>query len=141
MKHEDPGDWRLLYGERADQEIETPVETRKSHYLQLNQSYIVTTVKSGILVIDQHLAHCRILFEKFLKEMENHDGHSQQELFPQPFTLNVNDASLLREMLPELQHVGFALEQVNGTAFVINGTPADLNGGDPVALIEKMLDN
>ena len=135
-KKGDPGDWRQLYGERTDTE---PVQ--KSHYIQLNQSFIITTVKSGILVIDQHLAQYRILFEKFLKEMESNGGHSQQELFPQPFTVNVNDASLIREMMPDLQSVGFDLEQVNATAFMINGTPADLSGGDPVSLLEKMLEN
>lgn len=142
-KKSDPGDWRLLYGDRTDQEVaNTSSETiDKIHYIQLNQSFIITTVKSGILVIDQHLAHYRILFEKFLKEMENNGGHSQQELFPQPFTLNVNDASLLREILPELQQVGFVMEQVNATTFMINGTPADLSGGDPVTLLEKMLEN
>ena len=144
-------DWRLLYGERTDQtgeetssesRAETPQQIeQKSRYLQLSQSYIVTTVKSGLLVIDQHLAHSRILFEKFLKEMETNTGHSQQELFPQPFTLNVNDASLFRELMPELQQVGFSMEQVNPTTFVINGTPADLSGGDPVDLLEKMLEN
>ena len=147
-QHGAPGDWRLLYGERSDQTVpsetgeEVPVETKpKSQYLQLHQSYIVTTVKSGLLVIDQHLAHCRILFEKFLKEMETNSGHSQQELFPQPFTLNVNDASLMRELLPELEQVGFSMEQVNPTTFVINGTPADLSGGNPVELLVKMLEN
>ncbi len=144
-------DWRLLYGERTDQtgeetssesRAETPQQIeQKSRYLQLSQSYIVTTVKSGLLVIDQHLAHSRILFEKFLKEMETNSGHSQQELFPQPFTLNANDASLFRELMPELQQVGFSLEQVNPTTFMINGTPADLSGGDPVDLLEKMLEN
>ena len=144
-------DWRLLYGERTDQtgeetssesRAETPQQIeQKSRYLQLSQSYIVTTVKSGLLVIDQHLAHSRILFEKFLKEMETNTGHSQQELFPQPFTLTVNDASLFRELMPELQQVGFSMEQVNPTTFMINGTPADLSGGDPVDLLEKMLEN
>ena len=146
-KKSDPGDWRLLYGERTD---ESPKEVSqdtsnntldKSKYIQLNQSYIITTVKSGLLVIDQHLAHYRILFEKFLKELESDSGHSQQELFPQPFTLNVNDASVLREMLPELQRLGFVLEQVNTTTFMINGTPADLSECTPVELLEKMLDN
>lgn len=144
-------DWRLLYGERTDQigeetssesRAETPQQIeQKSRYLQLSQSYIVTTVKSGLLVIDQHLAHSRILFEQFLKEMETNSGHSQQELFPQPFTLNANDASLFRELMPELQQVGFSMEQVNPTTFMINGTPADLSGGDPVDLLEKMLEN
>ena len=148
QEHSRPSeDWRLLYGERTDQKgEEIPTETvqpaeQKSHYLQLNQSYIVATVKSGLIVIDQHLAHSRILFEKFLKEMETDSGHSQQELFPQPFTLNANDASLLRELLPELQKVGFVMEQINATTFMINGTPADLSGGDPVSLLEKMLEN
>ena len=150
QEHNRPSeDWRQLYGERVDQPVageEIPMETtqpaeQKSHYIQLNQSYIVTTVKSGLLVIDQHLAHYRILFEKFLKELETNNGHSQQELFPQPFTLNANDASLLRELLPELERVGFAMEQVNPTTFMINGTPADLLGGDPISLLEKMLDN
>ena len=144
-----PGDWRQLYGERTDQAVEPQepdavVKTesvQQSHYLQLNQTYIITTVKSGVLVVNQHLAHYRILFEKFLKEMETNTGHSQQELFPQPFTLNVNDASIMHEMMPELQKVGFDLEQVNTTTFVIKGTPADLAGGDPVGLLEKMLDN
>jgi DNA mismatch repair protein MutL len=145
-KKSDPGDWRLLYGERSDIQkdgglaVQSEAES-KSHYVQLNQTYIVTTVKSGLLIVDQHRAHYRILFEKFLKEMENNSGHSQQELFPQPMTLNVNDASLLHDMLPELQSVGFVLEQVNATTFVINGTPADLSGGDPVTLLEKMIDN
>ena len=146
-QHQEPGkpagDWRLLYVDRADEAPKTTSSNTedKAKYIQFNQSFIITTVKSGLLVIDQHLAHYRILFEKFLKEMETDTGHSQQELFPQPFTLSANDASVLREMLPELQRLGFALEQVNPTTFMINGTPADLAGSNPAELLEKMLDN
>lgn len=139
------GDWRLLYGERTDlpaESLETHEESKSnSRYLQVNQSYIVTTVKSGLLVVDQHLAHMRVLFEKYLKELENHSGLSQQELFPQALTLNANDASLLKEMLPELENLGFVLEQANPTTFMINGTPSDAAGCDAVALLEKILDN
>ncbi len=139
------GDWRLLYGERTDQPAqssETHEESKSnSRYLQVNQSYIVTTVKSGLLVVDQHLAHMRVLFEKYLKELENHSGLSQQELFPQALTLNANDASLLKEMMPELENLGFVLEQANPTTFMINGTPSDAAGCDAVALLEKILDN
>ena len=140
-----PGDWRLLYGERTDlpnndlESIEEPKLNTK--YLQVNQSYIVTTIKSGMLVIDQNLAHSRVLFEKFLKEMESCNGVSQQELFPQALSLNVNDASLLKEMMPELEHLGFVLEQANPTTFMINGTPSDAAGCNAVTLLEKILDN
>ena len=143
------GDWRQLYGERTDinrgaamEEASESVETKEnSQYLQVGQTYIVTAVKSGILLIDQHLAHTRVLFEKYLKQMENHGGASQQELFPQALTLNMNDASLLKELLPELENLGFVLEQVNPTTFMVNGTPSDSAGCDAVELVEKILDN
>ena len=145
QRKEHVGDWRLLYGERTDLPTETfeqKGETQsKCQYLQVNQSYIVTAVKSGLIVIDQNLAHSRILFEKYLKELENHSGASQQELFPQALSLNVNDASLLKEILPELENLGFVLEQANPTTFMINGTPSDAAGCDAVALLEQILDN
>ena len=140
-----PGDWRILYGERTDlsnEGIESKEDAKPSNqYLQVNQSYIVTAIKSGMLVIDQNLAHSRVLFEKFLKEMENHSGVSQQELFPQAMSLNVNDASLLKEMMPELENLGFVLEQANPTTFMINGTPSDAAGCNAVTLLEQILDN
>ena len=145
QKKESTGDWRLLYGERTDLPSETfgqQEETKpNSLYLQVNQSYIVTAVRSGLMVIDQNLAHSRILFEKYQKELENQGGVSQQELFPQALSLNVNDASLLKEMLPELGALGFVLEQANPTTFMINGTPSDAAGCDAVALLEQILDN
>jgi DNA mismatch repair protein MutL len=145
QRKETPGDWRQLYGDRVDLPPETFEQQEEAkpnnQYLQVNQSYIVTAVKSGLIVIDQNLAHSRILFEKYLKELENHNGASQQELFPQALSLNVNDASLLKEMLPELEHLGFVLEQANPTTFMINGTPSDAAGCDAVALLEQILDN
>ena len=145
---ESSDDWRLLYGERTDinkgEELDAGSGTEKqsnNQYLQVNQSFILTTVKSGLLLIDQHLAHTRILFEKYLKEMENHNGASQQELFPQAFSVHPNDASLLKELLPELENLGFVLEQANPTTFMINGTPSDSAGHDAVELLEQILDN
>ena len=116
-------------------------EDQKSLYIQLQQSYIVTTVKSGILVIDQHLAHERILYEKYLKEMETEVKASQQELFPHHISLNINDASLLKELKPELENIGFRIEAMNNTTFVINGTPVDCKGSDAVSVIEKILED
>ena len=136
-----------MYGERTDladspTEAEPQTQTQSNDkYLQVNQSFILTTVKSGLLLIDQHLAHTRILFEKYLKQLENHDGVSQQELFPQAFTVNANDASLLKELMPVLGSLGFVLEQANPTTFMINGTPSDSAGHDAVVLLEKILDN
>lgn len=146
--HHQQQNWRIAYDDSEDTASESRVEPtqniseeQKSLFIQLQQSFIVTSVKSGLLVIDQHLAHERILYEKYLKEMELNVEASQQELFPQHISLNINDASLLKEMKPELEKVGFRLEMLNQTTFIINGTPVDSKGSDAVALIEKILES
>ena len=123
-----------------DDVVTNTVVDNKNLYIQLQHTYIITTVKSGLLVIDQHLAHMRVLYEKYLREMENNVEASQQELFPLHITLNNNDASLLKEINPDLEKIGFRIQQVNGTTFVINGTPADSKNNDAVALLEKILE-
>ena len=144
--------WRIAYDNTNDIVANTNVsdnsseykpleEEQKSLFIQLQQSYIVTAVKSGILVVDQHLAHERILYEKYLKEMETDVIASQQELFPHHISLNINDASILKELKPELEKIGFRIEAMNNTTFVINGTPADCKGSDAVSIIEKILED
>ena len=128
--------WRIAYDE-----IKPSDEEEKSLFIQLQQSYIVTTMKSGILVVDQHLAHERILYEKYLKEMETDVIASQQELFPHHISLNINDASILKELKPELEKIGFRIEAMNNTTFVINGTPVDCKGSDAVSIIEIILED
>ena len=133
--HRQQQNWRIAYEETGEtvgdarleektEELQT-AEEPKSFFIQLQQNYIVTSVKSGLLIIDQHLAHERILYEKYLKEMETDVVASQQELFPQHISLNINDASILKELKPELEKMGFRLEAMNNTTFVINGIPVD----------------
>lgn len=149
------GNWKILYEDNNDTvasninkisnfddvNVSTVVDN-KNLYIQLQQSYIVTTMKSGLLIVDQHLAHMRVLYEKYLREMENNieSSASQQELFPQHITLGANDASLLKEIMPDLEKIGFRIQQMNATTFIINGTPADSKNNDAVALLEKILD-
>lgn len=146
------GNWRIMYEDtnetvasninkisNIDNNTQVNADS-KNLYIQLQQSYIVTTVKSGLLIVDQHLAHKRVLYEKYLREMDNNTEVSQQELFPQHITLNINDASILKEITPDLEKIGFRLQQMNNTTFIINGTPADSKGNDAVPLLEKILD-
>ena len=151
MRHQQQN-WRIAYDDSGDivantqvddneRVVDVPEEEQKSLFIQLQQSYIVTTVKSGILVVDQHLAHERILYEKYLKEMETEVIASQQELFPHHISLNINDASILKELKPELEKMGFSIEAMNSTTFVINGTPVDCKGSDAVSIIEKILED
>ena len=146
------GNWKIMYEDNNDtianninkisnfDEAPTMIVENKNLYLQLQQSYIITTVKSGLLVVDQHLAHKRVLYEKYLREIENNTEASQQELFPQHITLNPNDASLLKEIMPDLENIGFRIQKMNDSTFVINGTPADSKNNDAVTLLEKILE-
>lgn len=145
--------WKILYDDNNetissninkisnfDETVITPAVENKNLYVQLQQTYIITTVKSGLLVVDQHLAHKRVLYEKYLKEMDNNIEASQQELFPQHITLTPNDASLLKEIMSDLEKIGFRIQQINYSTFIINGTPADSKSNDAVTLLEKILD-
>lgn len=146
------GNWKIMYEGNNEtvansankinkfNRLDTVVDENKNLYIQLQETYIITVVKSGLLLVDQHLAYERILYEKFLKEMENNIEVSQQELFPQHISLNLNDASLLKEIKPELEKIGFRIEILNATTFIINGIPVDIKEKDVVSLIEKILD-
>ncbi|MBU2556519.1 MAG: DNA mismatch repair endonuclease MutL [Bacteroidetes bacterium] len=148
------GNWRLLYGERtsgqgtdienkSQQEKEPKSEMRSGNnrFLQLRQSYVVTAIRSGLLVIDQHLAHWRILYEQNLQQLEREQSGSQQELFPQQLQFNSTDAALLRELIKPLKVLGYNIEEMGQTSFVVNGTPVGLVEKDIHGLIEKILEH
>ena len=150
--HHQNKNWRIAYDtsgdvvgnsvpDKSDNASDVLLDDSRSLFIQLQQSYIVTAVKSGLLVVDQNLAHQRILYEKYLREMDNSSNASQQELFPQHVSLNVNDASILRNIKPELERIGFRLEEMNPYTFIINGTPTDCKGTDAVSVIERIIDD
>ena len=150
--HHQNKNWRIAYDtsgdvvgnsvpDKSDNASDVLSDDSRSLFIQLQQSYIVTAVKSGLLVVDQNLAHQRILYEKYLREMDNSSNASQQELFPQHVSLNVNDASILRNIKPELERIGFRLEEMNPYTFIINGTPTDCKSTDAVSVIERIIDD
>ncbi|MCK5699888.1 MAG: DNA mismatch repair protein MutL, partial [Cyclobacteriaceae bacterium] len=91
---------------------------------QFHLSFIVTPVKSGLILIDQQSAHERIYFERYLKILENNTGSSQQLLFPETLNLNPSDFSIVKELEKEIKGVGFAFEYFGENSIVINGVPS-----------------
>lgn len=146
--------WRTLFGERTDTSqnpqqftTEKPDENAadftpgNNRFLQLRQSYIITAIRSGVMVVDQHLAHWRILYEQNLKQLEREKSGSQQELFPQQLQFNSADSAILRELIEPLKILGYNIEEMGQTTFVVNGTPEGLQEKDIHGLIEKMLEH
>lgn len=108
---------------------------------QIHATYIVSPIKSGFLLIDQQAAHERILYEKFLAALEENLVHTQQELFPRNIELSPADASLLKQILPEIHQLGFDIQEFGQTSFVLHGLPADFPPGqDAQVVIESLLE-
>tara|TARA_R110001583_G_scaffold47395_6_gene148455 strand:+ start:1542 stop:3533 length:1992 start_codon:yes stop_codon:yes gene_type:complete len=110
-------------------------------FFQLKNKYILTPVRSGLMVIDQRKAHERILFEKFRNSVQNNQGVAQQTLFPQTIEFNASDYTLLQVIIEDVRALGFDIREFGKKTFVINGTPADIQNGDPKELIENLLEN
>jgi DNA mismatch repair protein MutL len=108
--------------------------------LQLKQKYILTPVKSGLMVIDQKRAHERILYEKFLEALKTETVASQQLLFPQTFELNPADAAILGSALSDLVSLGFDIREFGKNTFIISGTPVMTDKAEPLQIVEKLLE-
>lgn len=108
--------------------------------LQLKQRYILTPVKSGLMVIDQKRAHERILFEKFMEVLKSDSVASQQQLFPQTIELNPADSALLKTILDDLLSLGFDIREFGKDTFIINGTPGVLDISSPEMIVEKLIE-
>ena len=108
---------------------------------QFKNKYILTPVKSGLMIIDQRRAHERILYENFMSVLESNIIASQQQLFPETFTLNAADAELLRSILDDLKSLGFDIREFGKDTFIINGTPGTLDSSSPVEIIESLLED
>lgn len=94
--------------------------------LQLQGRYIVTTLSSGLAVIDQQRAHERVIFDRLVQSTNQSLGHSQTLLFPINCQFSAADAELFNEMLPDLQDYGFAIEAMGQCTFVVTATPPDI---------------
>jgi DNA mismatch repair protein MutL len=107
---------------------------------QIHNRFILSQIKSGFMLISQQAAHERILYERFLQQLQNHSGVSQQSLFPQTVTLNSSDFELLKELLPDIRALGFDIREFGPNSVVVDGVPADLNSTSEHALLEHLLE-
>jgi len=120
-----------------DQDLNKPSEQQ---LFQVHNRYILSAIKSGFMVINQQAAHERILYERFLHQLENHTGVSQQSLFPQSVTLNSSDFELLKELLPDIRALGFDIREFGKNTVVVEGVPADLNNASETEILEQLLE-
>ncbi len=108
---------------------------------QVHNTYIISQIKSGILLIDQQAAHERILYERFLNILGKQKASTQKQLFPRTLTLSPNDAALLKDILGQVNLLGFDIQEFGLNTFVINGLPSEMAGKkDEIEVIESLIE-
>ncbi len=106
---------------------------------QIHNKYILAQIKSGIMIIDQHVAHERILYEKATQNFENHLPTTQHLLFTQTLHLTPNDFALMKELAPDLIKLGFEMKEFGKNTFAIDGVPTDVKPGKESTIVQEIL--
>lgn len=119
-------------------EESSSAEVSSQHY-QYKGRYILTSVKSGLMVIDQQRAHIRILYDRYLAQIAAHKGASQGVLFPDIVQFPPSEAIVLQSLLDDLSCLGFELTDLGGGSYAIHGVPTGIEGLNPIELIQNMV--
>jgi DNA mismatch repair protein MutL len=131
---------QTLRFESAINQTTPATATEEKALFQLHARYVVKQVRSGMMIIDQQAAHERILFEKFLNQLKNKSGQSQQSLFPQAITFSAADFALALEMQQEIEALGFRFDVFGKNTLVVNGVPANVQTGNEKELFEGLIE-
>ncbi len=118
---------------------ENAVEEPATTTFQLRRKYIVTTIKSGMVVIDQGRAHQRVLYEKFLKNITIQEAVSQQLLFPLTMHFSTSDIAILKEIQGQLITIGFAFKIVGKDVVEITGVPLQVAESEVEMILEQLI--
>ncbi len=114
------------------------MEMSSQHY-QYKGQYILTAVQSGLMMVDQRRAHVRILYERYMKQMQEHNAATQGLLFPELLELSPSDAALLTGILDDVRALGFDITSLGGSSFSIVGAPSGQS--NPVAVVQQMVES
>lgn len=122
------------------QQVIEHAESFKTDNFQYKNRYILTGIKSGLLIIDQQRAHTRILFDLFLVQLEKSQGLTQQVLFPEKLELSADDDLFFEQILHDLQRVGFDFDALDNHSYEVKGIPAEIGKSSVIDLLFEMLD-
>ena len=113
-------------------------EKSPSHY-QYKGKYIMTAVKSGLMIIDQHRADVRIKYEHYLAQMTSQTSRTQKILFPELIQFSPSEAVVADKLMPEMSAIGYQLENLGHNAYSLNGVPAGLEGVNHSVLLHEIV--
>ena len=106
---------------------------------QYRGQYIVTSMESGLILVDQHRAHVRVLYDRYIKQLNEQSVVSQGVLFPEILELSMTQAAAMESLLDDFLHLGFDISNMGGGSFAIHGIPEGIAGTNPTKLVSNML--
>ncbi|MDR0697810.1 MAG: DNA mismatch repair endonuclease MutL [Tannerella sp.] len=106
---------------------------------QYKNRYIITPLKSGLVIIDQHRAHVRILYERYVNNIIRRSAVSQKLLFPEIIEFTASESSLLSSLADEIRFLGFDLVPMGGNSYAVHGAPADVSRTNPSKLVKDIV--
>jgi DNA mismatch repair protein MutL len=140
FEKENNSGWEKLYSALEHKEPELSNLETERKFFQIKNKYIVCPVKSGLMLIDQKRAHERILYERFLENLNNNRSISQTELFPINIELNPADIFVLKEIEDDIRVLGFNFQFSEKNMISITGRPSEIGSADPVMMLEILLE-
>jgi DNA mismatch repair protein MutL len=143
-----PDGWEQLYEAPATVRPETPAEPtlpfdakeKTNDILSFKGHYLITSLKSGLAVIDRRRAHIRVLYDEYLQRTTRQQRVSQQLIFPEIIAFSPKEAAVVPCLLEDLTHIGFDLADLGGGTYSINGIPAGMEHVNPVETLQNMVD-
>ena len=125
--------------EAAGQQQQSPEAMQWSGLMQYKGSYIITSVPSGLMIVNQERAHERVLYERYVKQIGNRKRPSQQSLFPEQVQFTISEMMFLPTILPKMEAMGFELADCGGGFYEVRATPAGLEGINIAHLVSDMV--
>ena len=153
--NQEPIDFNLFPESKGDNDIQRakdyisslPLQTKESTVYegstlwQVHNKYIISQINSGLVIIDQHVAHERVLYEEALNAFENNPLSAQTLLFPEELEFSPDEFTVLLELLPYLEKLGFRMNENGQNRILLEAIPSDMGWGNENTVIKDIIDN
>lgn len=129
-----------LYNQLSD-EAQQSWEMATQEFLQYKGRYLLSPTEAGLLIIDHHRAHLRVLFDEYVRQINQHEHAAQGLLFPQIIEVAPTQMAIMQAIEAELSDIGFELSFLGDNSYSVLSAPAGIDGIDPVHLLQSILDD
>jgi len=117
------------------------LDTEEKQPFQVHSSYIIVQIRSGLIFIDQHQAHVRILYEKYLGNLSKKKELVQKQLFPITLNIQKDRIAMFEDIIPDLKSLGFEIQAFGGETYIVQGIPAGFTENNIQSVIDGLMDS